>query len=173
MVIGQARQLQMPSDDAVRNMRVFHELLKAEGGIRANLADLVRLECSITINGKHHRVESADSFRKLASNGNTGMIVAMFLMGFAGVVRRGAKAPVRVTWITDETGRFDAANLQQFLRTLDENHIDVISAQPEANPATLDLFDTESRFGINGRIDTVAIEVDAWSAIEEAQHVAA
>lgn len=173
MVYGQARQLELPDSEAVRLMKSFHDLLKAEGGIKANLSDLVRLECSITINGKNHRISSAEEFKKHASNGNTGMIVAMFLMGFAGVVRRSAKASVRLTWITDETGRFDAENLQQFLRTLDENNIDVISAQPEANPATLDLFDTECRFGTDGRIDTIAISQDDWDSVREESHVAA
>lgn len=161
----QARHTQLPDPETVGLMRSFRDLLGREGNLRANLSDLVRLECSITINGKRHRIASSDEFRTHASNGNTGMIIGMFLMGFAGVVRRNARAAVRVTWITDEAGRFDAPNLQQFLRTLDQNNIDVISAQPEASPATLDLYDTESRFSSSGRISTTRVGVDDWDSI--------
>lgn len=165
---ARARNTQLADKETVALMRTFRDLLARERGIAANLSELVRLECELTINGQRMTIENADSFKTHASNGNTGMIFAMFLMGFAGMVRRSARAPVRLTWIVDELGRFDTSNLQTFLDTLDENNIDVISARPEADPTTLDLFDSESRFGLNGRISTTRLSADTWEAIDVA-----
>lgn len=76
----------------------------------------------------------------------------MFLLGFAHMVRR--DAPVRITWITDEIGRFDPHNLEAFLSTLDANHVDVISAAPTADPTALRLFDRLAIFSHDGTIST-------------------
>lgn len=63
----------------------------------------------------------------------------MFLMGFVQMIR-GADSPVRLTWVTDEIGRFDPNNLGAFLQTLDAHRIDVISASPSVDPALARFF---------------------------------
>lgn len=161
-----ARNTELPSRDVVSLIRRFRDLLAAEGGIQSDLEALIRLECSLTLDGKNLRISNEDEFRKHASNGNTGMIVGMFLMGFASVVRKQAGAPVRMTWIVDEAGRFDISNVEAFLTTLDKNNIDVISARPDADPASLDLYDSAVRFGLNGRIHTMATQADTWEALD-------
>jgi hypothetical protein len=163
-----ARNTELADRETVTLIRQFRQLLSRDSGITANISELVRLECELTINGKPVKVENAESFKAHASNGNTGMIVAMFLMGFAGIVRKNARAPARLTWIVDELGRFDTPNLQAFLRTMDENDIDIISAQPDPNPSVMDLFDGESRFAPDGRISTTHLTADNWEALDVA-----
>lgn len=161
-----ARYTELPTREVVSLVRRFRDLLGAEGGIQSDLEALVRLECSLTLDGKNLLISNEDEFRKHASNGNTGMIVGMFLMGFASVVRKQAGAPVRMTWIVDEAGRFDISNVEAFLTTLDKNNIDVISARPDADPASLDLYDSAVRFGLTGRIFTMATHADSWEALD-------
>lgn len=153
-----ARELGLPSTEEVELMKSFKNLLQREGGIRANVNELVRLEFSVQIKGRQQTISREDEFKRYASTGNTGMIVAMFLMGFAGMVRRDAGAKVRLTWVTDECGRFDGANLRAFLQTLDENDIDVISATPEAPGGSAEMFDRLCRFYPSGAIRTAQCE---------------
>lgn len=147
------RILDLPTKEEFELMRRFRDLLK-DGGIRSGVSDLIKLACELTVEGKRLVITKEEEFRLHASNGNTGMIVAMFLMGFAGVVRRDARASARLSWITDELGRFDAANLHAFLKTLDENSIDVISAAPMTNAALMDMFDNSALFRANGAVLT-------------------
>lgn len=153
-----ARELHLPSAEEVSLMKRLRDLLQREGGIRASLGELVSLECSLKINDRERTISREDEFKKYASTGNTGMIVAMFLMGFASMVRKDAGGAVRMTWITDEIGRFDASNLQAFLSTLDENAIDVISAAPEASGGSAEMFDRLARFEADGNILTAECE---------------
>jgi hypothetical protein len=145
-----ARELELPGTEVDPVIRSFRDFLQREGGISVNLADQVRLECSLTINKSRVIISSEEEFKARASNGNSALIVAMFLMGFAQMVRK--DSPVRITWVTDEIGRFDSGNVAAFLETLDTNHIDVISAAPQADPSMLYLFDRHCIFRKDGSI---------------------
>lgn len=153
-----ARDLELPGAEEVLLMRKLRDLLSREGGIRTSLNELVRLQCSVQVNGRERTISREDEFKRYASNGQTGLIVALFLMGFASMVRKDAGGNVRLTWISDEVGRFDGENLQAFLATLDENHIDVISAAPEAAGGAAEMFDRLARFYPNGNIVTADTE---------------
>lgn len=145
-----AREMDLPGTDVDPVIRSFRDFLNREGGISVNLADQIRLECSLTINKSRVVISTEEEFKARASNGNSALIVAMFLMGFAQMVRK--DSPVRITWVTDEIGRFDSGNVAAFLETLDNNHIDVISAAPQADPSMLDLFDRQCIFRKDGSI---------------------
>lgn len=145
-----ARDIELPEAEVEPLIRSFRDLLQQEGGISVNLADQIRLECSLTINKSRVVISNEDEFRARASNGNSALIVAMFLMGFAQMIRK--DAPVRITWVTDEIGRFDSGNVNAFLETLDANHIDVISAAPQADPSMLYMFDRHCVFRKDGSI---------------------
>lgn len=145
-----ARDIELPGPEVEPLIRSFRDLLQQEGGISVNLADQIRLECSLTINKSRVVISNEDEFRARASNGNSALIVAMFLMGFAQMIRK--DAPVRITWVTDEIGRFDSGNVNAFLETLDANHIDVISAAPQADPSMLYMFDRHCVFRKDGSI---------------------
>ncbi|MEJ8837758.1 ATP-binding protein [Ramlibacter sp. AN1133] len=153
-----ARDLELPGAEEVLLMRKLRDLLSREGGIRTSLNELVRLECSLQVNGRERTIGREDEFKRYASNGQTMLIVALFLMGFASMVRKDAGGNVRVTWICDEVGRIDSFNLKAFLDTLDENHIDVISAAPEASGGAAEMFDRLARFYPNGNIVTADCE---------------
>jgi Protein of unknown function (DUF3584) len=145
-----AREMELPGTEFDPVIRSFRDFLNREGGISVNLADQIRLECSLTINKSRVVISTEEEFKARASNGNSALIVAMFLMGFAQMVRK--DCPVRITWVTDEIGRFDSGNVAAFLETLDNNHIDVISAAPQADPSMLDLFDRQCIFRKDGSI---------------------
>lgn len=145
-----AREMELPGIDVDPVIRSFRDLLQREGGISVNLADQIRLECSLTINKSRVVISNEEEFKARASNGNSALIVAMFLMGFAQMVRK--DSPVRITWVTDEIGRFDSGNVAAFLETLNTNHIDIISAAPQADPSMLYLFDRHCIFRKDGSI---------------------
>ncbi len=142
----------LPSDEDAVLVRTFRDILHNDGGFKINLNEQVRLECTLYENGQRRTISNEEEFRSVSSNGNSALITAMFLMGFVQMIR--GDAPVRLTWITDEIGRFDAKNLGAFLQTLDQHKIDVISACPSIDPALARFFPRLSLFEGNGAIYT-------------------
>lgn len=155
-------QGELPGEDEAALIRAFRDILPADGVLRVNLHDQVRLECSLIENGQRRLIRSEEDFRAVSSNGNTALITAMFLMGFVQMIR-GADSPVRLTWVTDEIGRFDPNNLGAFLQTLDAHRIDVISASPSVDPALARFFPRLCIFEDTGAIATSEIPAEILS----------
>lgn len=153
------QQGELPGEEDAALIRAFRDILPADGVLRVNLNDQVRLECSLIENGQRRIIRNEEDFRAVSSNGNTALITAMFLMGFVQMIR-GADSPVRLTWVTDEIGRFDPNNLGAFLHTLDAHRIDVISASPSADPALARFFPRLCIFEDTGAIATSETPVD-------------
>ena len=133
-------------------MRSSSRLIVAGGGVLVDLNEQVRLEFSLYENGKRSMISNEEEFRAVSSNGNSALITAMFLMGFVQMIR--GASPVRLVWVTDELGRFDAKNVGAFLKTLALNNIDVISASPSVDPALARHFPRLSLFENTGAIFT-------------------
>lgn len=148
---------ELPSDEDTNLMREYRNVLVGDGGFNVNLRDQVQLECSLRENNKRHKVTNQEEFAAISSNGLTALITAMFLMGFVQMIR-GADSPVRLTWITDEIGRFDSGNVANFLKTLSDSGINVISAAPSADPLIAKHFDRLSSFEGDGAILTAQAE---------------
>ncbi|MCX7257885.1 MAG: ATP-binding protein, partial [Polaromonas sp.] len=159
-------QGELPGEDEAALIRAFRDILPGDGVLRVNLNEQVRLECSLVENGQRRIIRSEEDFRAVSSNGNTALITAMFLMGFVQMIR-GADSPVRLTWVTDEIGRFDPNNLGAFLHTLDAHRIDVISASPSVDPALARFFPRLCIFEDTGAIAT------SETAVQEGAYVPA
>lgn len=153
------QERELPSLDDVMLVRQFKDILPVDGRVQVNLSEHVRLECSLVENGQARRITNQDEFQAVSSNGNTALITAMFLMGFVQMIR-GADSVVRLTWVTDEVGRFDAGNLESFMRTLNSHQIDVISASPSVDPALARQFSRLSYFENTGAIATTHINAE-------------
>lgn len=147
------QEREIPTDTEAALIRSFRDILPSDGVLRVNLNEQVLLECSLIEAGKPRTISNDEEFRAVSSNGNTALITAMFLMGFVEMIR-GTNSPVRLTWVTDEIGRFDANNLGEFLHILDAHKIDVISASPSVDPALARFFKRLCIFGGTGAIDT-------------------
>lgn len=143
----------LPTDEETNLIRAFRDLLQGDGGFRINLNEQVQLECSLIENGIRRTITNEDEFRGVSSTGNTALIIAMFLIGFIEMIR-GPNSPVHITWISDEIGRYDSANLRAFLDTLARHHLDVICASPDVNPAVARYFPKISIFESNGSVTT-------------------
>lgn len=148
----------LPSVEQAQLMRSFRDILQSDSGLRVVLADQVRLVCSVEENGTIRTMSNEQEFSAVSSNGNTALIMSMFLMGFVSMVR-GPDSPVRLTWITDELARFDAANTAAFIKTLDAHNINVIGACPSYDPALASHFPRVSVFEPSGRIATTLTAV--------------
>lgn len=144
--------MELPSDEDAALVREYREILRADGGVQVDLNEQVRLEFSLYENGKRSVISNEEEFRAVSSNGNSALITAMFLMGFVQMIR--GSSPVRLVWVTDELGRFDAKNVGAFLKTLALNNIDVISASPSVDPALARHFPRLSLFENTGAIFT-------------------
>lgn len=144
--------MELPSDEDTALVREYKEILRSDGGVQVDLNEQVRLEFSLYENGKRSVISNEEEFRAVSSNGNSALITAMFLMGFVQMIR--GSSPVRLVWVTDELGRFDAKNVGAFLKTLALNNIDVISASPSVDPALARHFPRLSLFENTGAIFT-------------------
>ena len=156
----------LPDDEDAHLMREYRDKLPADGGLRINLRDQVDMVCSLRENNNHHEISNQEEFQAVSSNGLTALITAMFLMGFAQMVR-GPNSPVHLTWITDEIGRFDAGNLASFLSTLQAARINVICAAPSPDPALARHFGRLCTFETDGAILTAAAEELASGTLED------
>jgi len=144
--------MELPSDEDVALVREYKDILRSDGGVQVDLNEQVRLEFSLYENGKRSVISNEEEFHAVSSNGNSALITAMFLMGFVQMIR--GSSPVRLVWVTDELGRFDAKNVGAFLKTLALNNIDVISASPSVDPALARHFPRLSLFENTGAIFT-------------------
>ncbi len=153
------QERELPTVDDVMLVRLFKDILPVDGRVQVNLSEHVRLECSLVENGQARRITNQEEFQAVSSNGNTALITAMFLMGFVQMIR-GTDSGVRLTWVTDEVGRFDAGNLASFMRTLNDHQIDVISASPSVDPALARQFSRLSYFENTGAIATTRINAE-------------
>jgi hypothetical protein len=153
------QERELPTVDDVMLVRQFKDILPVDGRVQVNLSEHVRLECSLVENGQARRITNQEEFQAVSSNGNTALITAMFLMGFVQMIR-GTDSGVRLTWVTDEVGRFDAGNLESFMRTLNDHQIDVISASPSVDPALARQFSRLSYFENTGAIATTRINAE-------------
>lgn len=153
------QERELPTVDDVMLVRQFKDILPVDGRVQVNLSEHVRLECSLVENGQARRISNQEEFQAVSSNGNTALITAMFLMGFVQMIR-GTDSGVRLTWVTDEVGRFDAGNLESFMRTLNDHQIDVISASPSVDPALARQFSRLSYFENTGAIATTRINAE-------------
>ena len=153
------QERELPTVDDVMLVRQFKDILPVDGRVQVNLSEHVRLECSLVENGQARRISNQEEFQAVSSNGNTALITAMFLMGFVQMIR-GIDSGVRLTWVTDEVGRFDAGNLESFMRTLNDHQIDVISASPSVDPALARQFSRLSYFENTGAIATTRINAE-------------
>lgn len=144
------RDMEIPGEEVVSLVRRFRDQLEAAGGIQVNLAEQVLLEFRLKINGKDIVITNDNEFIARASNGIAALIVAMFLLGFASIVRRGS--PVRLTWVADEIGKYDPSNLSALIQTLEDNQVDVIAAAPTADPVAIALFKRRCIFETSGAI---------------------
>lgn len=163
------RNRSMPGEESIQLIRAFRDLLPADGVLRVNLNEQIRLECSLEENGKKQTITNEEEFKAVSSNGNTALITAMFLMGFVQMIR-GKDSPVRLIWISDEVGRFSPSNMEAFLQTLDAHRIDVVSAAPSIDPAIARFFPRICMFESNGQIKTSKARN---TQAEEDAHVAA
>lgn len=145
--------MELPSDEDAALVREYREILMGDGGVLVDLGEQVRLECGLYENGRRITITNQEEFRAVSSNGNSALITAMFLMGFVQMIR--GATPVRLVWVTDELGRFDAGNVGAFLKTLALNNIDVICASPSVDPALARHFPRLSLFENTGAIFTV------------------
>lgn len=145
-------EMDLPSDEDAALVREYREILGSDGGVQVDLNEQVRLEFSLYENGKRSVISNEEEFHAVSSNGNSALITAMFLMGFVQMIR--GSSPVRLVWVTDELGRFDAKNVGAFLKTLALNNIDVISASPSVDPALARHFPRLSLFENTGAIFT-------------------
>jgi len=153
------QERQLPTVDHVMLIRQFKDILPTDGRVQVNLSEHVRLECSLVENGRARLITNQEEFQAVSSNGNTALITAMFLMGFVQMIR-GTDSGVRLTWVTDEVGRFDAGNLASFMRTLNDHQIDVISASPSVDPALARQFSRLSYFENTGAIATTRVNAE-------------
>ncbi len=142
----------LPSEEDTNLMRAFRDSLQTDSGFRVNLREQVEMICYLRENKNHHIITNQEQFQAVSSNGLTALITAMFLMGFVQMVRN--DAPVYMTWLTDEVGRFDSENMQAYLDTLQKVKINVVCAAPTADPSIARHFKTECIFEPDGSILT-------------------
>lgn len=150
---------ELPTAEHALLISRFRDILQSDTGVRVNLSDQVRLSCSVVENGTHRTITNEQEFKAVSSNGNTALINAMFLMGFVHMVR-GKGSPVRLTWVTDELARFDAANVDAFLKTMDSHNINVIGAAPSLDPSLSRFFPRICIFEPSGEVATSNCEID-------------
>lgn len=144
---------ELPGAEDTSLIRSYRSILQPDGGYRIHLREQVELEFSLRENNNRHKVRNAAEFAAISSNGLTALITSLFLMGFVQMIRNNESSPA-ITWPSDEIARLDSRNVASFLRILTDSGINVICAEPNANPALARHFDRITSFEDDGSVAT-------------------
>lgn len=128
----------LPGKDIAEMLKVYVDIFGQDGTLQVDLADHVRLQGTVTENGRLRHFSSEKQLANVSSTGITSLIVMTTMLGFIDMIRH--DAPVHVAVATDEVGRFDGPNLKAMLHMLASNRIDVMTASPDLTASKLRLF---------------------------------
>jgi uncharacterized protein DUF3584 len=155
----------LPSDDAAPALRDFLAIIGADGSLAINLSSHVKLSGSMQIKGVEKSFRTEGELEHIDSNGITSIVLISLLSGMLNTIRK--QAPLYISWVTDEVGKFDPSNFTDLMEMLRQNRIDVITASPELTPAKIDCFarcyefEDQGRVGVLDTLESTEAEVPA------------
>lgn len=124
---------QLPDEATARALTKYLYLLRQDSTLELDRAAHVHLMGSVTVNGETRSFRRPADLENISSTGINAIILITLLVGMVNMVR--GKADIYIPWISDEVGKFDAANFKALMETLRANKIDPVTASPKLTAA--------------------------------------
>lgn len=124
---------QLPDETTARALTKYLYLLRQDSTLELDLAAHVHLMGSVTVNGETRTFRRPADLENISSTGINAIILITLLVGMVNMVR--GEADIYIPWISDEVGKFDAANFKALMETLRANKIDPVTASPKLTAA--------------------------------------
>jgi len=153
---------ELPPPEFAATLRNLLSHWEVREGIRADLANLIRIQGEVVENGQTRVFRKAADLERVSSNGLSYLILCVIFIAFINRIRRHAQ--VQVVWALDELKDLDIGNIEALLVTLKRNAITLVSAFPDPDVDVLRLF--PHRFSIEEGRRLVEVRV-----MEENEHV--
>ncbi|WP_373974147.1 ATP-binding protein [Chitinibacter sp. SCUT-21] len=111
---------------------------ETKSGIQADLKQLIRIQGEVTENGNQRQFRKASDLEAVSSNGLSYLVLVSIFVAFINRIRRDAN--VNIVWALDELKDLDSGNVVHLIELLKRNQITLVSAFPDPDPETLELF---------------------------------
>jgi hypothetical protein len=145
----------LPSTETAAALRQFGSLMGQDSTLDIDLERHTTLRGSVTVNDVVKPFAREEDLEHIASTGLNAIILITLLSGMLNMIR--SSEQVYIPWVTDEVGKFDAANFLALMQTLRENHIDVVTASPKLTIAEYRHFERCYIFKDRGGIARYAV----------------
>ena len=129
---------ELPPPEFAATLRNLLSHWEVREGIRAELANLIRIQGEVVENGQTRVFRKAADLERVSSNGLSYLILCVIFIAFINRIRRHAQ--VQVVWALDELKDLDIGNIEALLETLKRNAITLVSAFPDPDVDVLRLF---------------------------------
>ena len=153
---------ELPPPEFATTLRNLLSHWEVREGIRAELANLIRIQGEVVENGQTRVFRKAADLERVSSNGLSYLILCVIFIAFINRIRRHAK--VQIVWALDELKDLDIGNIEALLETLKRNGITLVSAFPDPDVDVLRLF--PHRFSMEEGRRLMEVQV-----MEEGEHV--
>lgn len=133
------RKPQLPSAELFEMIEDYVENSDDEQLSINALADHIDFRISFYDKGVQRRVKSTKQLARASSNALSYLVLVVLFIGFINMVRR--NHDVQFVWALDELTDISKKNIEILLSLLNDNNIHLISACPDVDEHTYDLFD--------------------------------
>ena len=128
----------LPPMNFASSLENLLESWEIKSGIRAELKNLIRIQGHVVENCSRREFRRSSDLKNISSKGLSYLILTIIFVGFINRIRKGSS--VNITWAIDELKEIDIGNVQSLVDMLTRNNITLISAFPDPDPLTLELF---------------------------------
>lgn len=128
----------LPPMNFATSLENLLESWEIKSGIRAELKNLIRIQGHVVENYSRREFRRSSDLKNISSKGLSYLILTIIFVGFINRIRKGSA--VNITWAIDELKEIDIGNVQSLVDMLTRNNITLISAFPDPDPLTLELF---------------------------------
>lgn len=150
---------QLPSEEAVENLRSLLSNWDLRRGIQADFRSLVSIRGSVREKGNVRPFHNRNDLENISSNGLSYLVLIVLFLGFISKVR--GDAPVQLTWCVDELKAIDSENVLSLCNYLGQNRITLCTAFPDPDVETLILFQNKYKLDSERRLVHCELAVTA------------
>jgi len=155
----------LPPIEFAHGLEILLDSWEIKSGIKAELRNLIRIQGHVIENGSRREFKRSSDLKNISSKGLSYLIMSIVFVAFINRIRRGS--PVNITWAVDELKEIDVGNVISLVDMLKRNNITLVSAFPDPDPLTLDLF--KHSFSVNQEHGLMAAKFNYgdWGDVEE------
>jgi hypothetical protein len=145
----------LPDVHFMNSLELLLDQWDVKNGINAEFKNLVNVRGQVTENGTVRKFSRSEDVDSISSNGLSYLILIILFVAFWGKIRK--DSPVKLVWTLDELKIISENNVDNLMRLLRDNHIELVCAFPTPDVSTLSLFRNAYTVDDNRRLITTRV----------------